>query len=89
MTHHQIIEQTSRVLAELPEAQAAEVLDFADFLRHRQQQYAAADDALLKQQIEQHLETSAAFAFLHDEEEDVYTLADVKFRYQLPPHATE
>ena len=84
MSHQQIIEQTSKLLAELDEAQAAEVLDFATFLRQRQQARAAADDALLTQQIQHHVLTSPAFAFLHDEAEDVYSLADVKFHYDTP-----
>ena len=85
MSHQQIIEQTSQLLAELPEAQAVEVRDFASFLRHRQRAQVAADDALLTQQIQQHVLTTPAFAFLHDEAEDVYSLADVKFRYDAPP----
>ena len=85
MSHQQIIEQTSKLLAELDEAQAAEVLDFATFLRQRQQARAAADDALLTQQIQHHVLTSPAFAFLHDEAEDVYSLADVKFHYDTLP----
>ena len=84
MSHQQIIEQTSRLLAELAEEQAAEVLDFATFLQQRQQQRALADAALLTQQIATHVLTSPTFAFLHDEAEDVYSLADVKFRYDMP-----
>ena len=85
MSRQQIIEETSQLLAELPEAEAAEVRDFASFLRHRQRAQAAADDALLTEQIQEHVMTSPAFAFLHDEAEDVYSLADVKFRYDAPP----
>ena len=85
MSHQQIIEQTSQLLAELPEAQAAEVLDFAAFLRQRQQARIAADEALLLHQIHQHVATADAFAFLHDEAEDVYSLTDVKFHYDAPP----
>ena len=85
MSRQQIIEETSQLLAELPEAKAAEVRDFASFLRQRQQAQAAADDALLTQQIQEHVVTSPVFAFLHDEAEDVYSLADVKFRYDAPP----
>jgi|GEM_PF-339613 len=85
MSHQQIIDETSQLLAELPEAQAAEVLDFAAFLRQRQQARVAAEETLLLRQIAQHLEGAEAFAFLHDEAEDVYSLADVKFRYDAPP----
>jgi len=85
MSHQQIIDETSQLLAELPEAQAAEVLDFAAFLRQRQQARAAAEEALLLRQIGQHVATAEAFAFLHDESEDVYSLADVKFHYDAPP----
>ncbi len=85
MSHQQIIEETSRLLTELPEEQAAEVLDFAAFLRQRQQARAAADNVLLVRQIQEHVMTADAFAFLHDEAEDVYSLADVKFRYDAPP----
>ena len=85
MSHQQIIDETSQLLAELPEEQATEVLNFATFLRQRQQARLVADEALLLQQIQQHVETSEAFAFLHDEAEDVYSLADVKFCYDAPP----
>ncbi|AMR28058.1 hypothetical protein A0257_13800 [Hymenobacter psoromatis] len=85
MSHQQIIDETSQLLAELPEEQAAEVLDFAAFLRQRQQARVTADEALLMQQIQQQIETSEAFAFLHDEAEDIYSLADVKFHYAAPP----
>lgn len=85
MSNQRIIEQTSQLLTELPQEQAAEVRDFAAFLRSRQLARVTADDALLTKQIQHHVETSDAFAFLHDEAEDVYTLADVKFRYDAPP----
>jgi hypothetical protein len=85
VSHQQIIEQTNQLLAELAEEQAAEVLDFAAFLRQRQQVRAAADDALLTEQMQEHVLTSPTFAFLHDEAEDVYSAADVKFRYDSPP----
>ena len=90
MSHQQIIEQTSLLLAELAEEQAAEVLDFATFLRQKQHARAVADDALLVHQIQEHVATADAFAFLHDDAEDVYSLADVRFRYDAPPaDATE
>ncbi len=85
MSHQQIIDETSQLLAELPEEQAAEVLDFAAFLRQRQQARVAADEVLLMQQIQHQVETSETFAFLHDEAEDIYSLADVKFHYDAPP----
>ena len=85
MSHQQIIAQTSQVLQDLAEDQAAEVLDFATFLRQRQQTRAAADAELLRHQIAAHVETADAFAFLHDAAEDVYTVADAAFRYDTPP----
>ena len=86
MSHQQIIEQTSQLLAELAEEQAAEVLDFATFLRQRQRISAAGDDVLLTQQIQQQVATGEAFAFLYDEAEDVYSMADVKFHYDTTPN---
>ena len=58
MSHQQIIEQTSQLLTELSEEQAAEVLNFAALLRQRQQARAAADDTLLLQQIQRQVESS-------------------------------
>ncbi|UYZ62560.1 DUF2281 domain-containing protein [Hymenobacter weizhouensis] len=40
------------------------------------------DDKLLTQQIAAYVENSPVFAFLHDPAEDIYTLDDLKVRYQ-------
>ena len=82
MSRQQLIDQVSQLLTELPEAQAAAVLDFAASLHQRHA--APLPDAVQQPQLH-HLLTADSFAFLHDEAEDVYTLADVKFHYHLPP----
>ncbi len=74
MSRHQLVDQTLQTLQQLPEDKISEVLDFASFVlkRHEEMQ--------LQNGIAKLVETSATFAFLHDEE-DLYTLADLKERY--------
>ena len=72
MTKQLIIEHTLKVINLLPNDKAEEISNFADFI--------------LKQYEEQHLNTgiqqlsinSKAFEFL-EQEEDSYTLSDLKF----------
>lgn len=73
MTKQAIIEHTIEVINQLPEDKAAEIADFADLLIKQQ------DELHLNKDIQQ-LASSKSFDFLNDEE-DLYTLSDLKEVY--------
>ncbi len=58
----------------LPVEKVGEVADFADFVLKKY------EENILQKGIEKLVEQSEAFQFLHDEE-DIYTLADIKEKY--------
>ena len=74
MSRAEIIEKTVNALNKLPESKGEEVADFADFMVKK------TEDQNLQTGIHHMVETSAAFAFLK-EEEDLYTLDDLKEKY--------
>jgi len=74
MTKQTIIERTLKAINQLPEDKAEEISVFADFLIKRYE-----DDKLTKG-IEQLTAGSRAFDFLNNEE-DLYTTADLKEKY--------
>lgn len=74
MTRQAIIDRTIKAINQLPEDKAEEISDFADFLSKRYEEYQ------LQQGIQQLSATSKAFDFLNDEE-DIYTIADLKEVY--------
>jgi hypothetical protein len=74
MSRRQLVENTLSVLNQLPDEKVSEVADFAAFMLKRHEEQA------LQKGIERLVETSGTFAFLH-EEEDLYSLADLKERY--------
>lgn len=59
----------------MPQDKAEEILDFADFIIKRYEEQRLTDD------IQQLTSTSQAFAFLNKEEEDIYSVADLKEVY--------
>jgi hypothetical protein len=70
-----VIEKTIKYLNLLPENKAEEVLDYIEYL------YNKSEDTLLTEGITRLAAQSKSFEFLNDEE-DLYTLDDVKERYQ-------
>lgn len=74
MTRQAIIDQTLRILNRLPEDKAQEISDFAAFVASRYEDY------LLSKGVQQLSKESKALDFLA-EEEDLYTEADLKERY--------
>lgn len=74
MTKQAIIERTLSILNKLPRKGADEVLDFANLLLKRH------EERTLSQGLSQLSAGSAAMDFLQ-EEEDLYTLADLKQVY--------
>ena len=75
MSRHQLVEQALQTINQLPEEKISEVVDFAAFILKKH------EETVLQKGIERLVETSDAFAFLHGEEE-LYTLDDLKERYQ-------
>ena len=75
MSRRQLVEQALQTLEQLPEEKISEVVDFASYILKKH------EETVLQNGIEQLVETSTAFAFLHDEE-DLYTLDDLKERYK-------
>lgn len=74
MTHQTIIEKTLQAINRLPEDKAEEISDFADFVSKRY------EDHKLIESIQKMATDSKTFAFLKDEE-DIYTLSDLKQIY--------
>jgi hypothetical protein len=70
-----VIEKTLKYLNLLPENKAEEVLDYIEYLFNKN------EDSFLTKGISQLAAQSKSFDFLN-EEEDIYTLDDVKERYQ-------
>lgn len=75
MSRHQLVEQALQTINQLPEEKISEVVDFASFVLKRY------EETQLQRGIERLVETSDAFAFLHNDE-DLYTLDDLKERYK-------
>ena len=74
MTRQAIIEQTIRLINQLPQDKAEEISDFADFV------FKKYEDQVLIQGIQQLSMAGQTFQFL-SEEEDLYSVADIKERY--------
>ena len=74
MTKQSIIDQTIDVLNRLPDNKAEEIFDFASYIIKRY------EEQRLSEELQHVITNSQAFHFLH-EEEDVYTAADVKEKY--------
>lgn len=74
MTHQAIIKRTVQVINSLPEDKAEEISEFADFVIKRYEEHK------LTEGIQQLSSNSLSFKFLH-EEEDLYTLKDLKEVY--------
>lgn len=74
MTRQAIIERTVRVINQLPQDKANEISDFADFIIKKY------DDELITNNIQQLATNSNSFDFLN-EEEDLYSVTDLKERF--------
>lgn len=70
----EIIERTLKIIDQLPEDKAAEISDFADFVFKRY------EEQRLTTGIQKMVSESQAFDFLNNEE-DLYTLSDLKEVY--------
>jgi hypothetical protein len=74
MTRQTLIKQTVQTLSRLPHEKVQEVADFAEFL------FKKHDEEILQKGIEKLVSDSRAFEYLH-EEEDLYTVSDLKEKY--------
>jgi hypothetical protein len=74
MTRKAIIERTVQVINQLPQEKAIEISDFADFLIKKY------EEQLITENIQKLVTESKSFRFLNDEEE-LYSLSDLKEKY--------
>ncbi len=74
MTKQSIIERTVEVINRLPNNKAEEISDFADFVIKRY------EDQKLTDELQHIIVNSKTFEFLHHEE-DLYSEADIKEKY--------
>jgi hypothetical protein len=74
MTKQSIIERTVEVINSLPDNKAEEISDFADFVIKRY------EDQRLTEELQHVITNSKTFEFLHHEE-DLYSEADTKEKY--------
>jgi len=74
MTKQAIIERMVEVINRLPNNKAEEIADFADFVIKRHEDY------LLAEGLQHVIASSKTFEFLQ-EEEDLYSVADIKEKY--------
>ncbi len=74
MNKQSIIERTVEVINRLPENKAEEISDFADFVIRRY------EDNRLSEELQHVISNSKTFEFLQHEE-DLYSEADIKEKY--------
>jgi hypothetical protein len=75
MSREDLIQKTVEVLAKLPADKVVEIANFAEYV------FKKHDDDILQKGIEKLVSDSAAFEFLKDEE-DLYTINDLKERFK-------
>jgi hypothetical protein len=75
MTRKVILERTINSLKKLPDQKIDEIADFIDFVlkKHEEEQ--------IKRGIQTLISTSKSFEYLQNEE-DIYTLNDIKVKYK-------
>jgi hypothetical protein len=75
MTKQFILNQAILSISQLPVEKIREVSDYAEYLLKKH------EDKIIQKGINQMVNQSQAYEFLHDEE-DLYTVADLKERYK-------
>ena len=75
MERKELIENTLFKIKQLPDVKIKEIHDFAEFLLMK------IDDQILRQGIQELASSSNAFNYLN-EEEDLYSVNDLKERYK-------
>ncbi|RKD16206.1 hypothetical protein BCY91_04835 [Pelobium manganitolerans] len=74
MTKQALIEKAVKVMQQLPDEKAVEVMDFAEFL------FKQHEESQLRKDIHNMVSNGKTNAFL-EEDEELYTLSDVKEPY--------
>ncbi len=74
MTRQALIERTLQTLSKLPQEKIQEVADFAEFIFKRH------DEEVIQKGIQKLASDSGTYDFLK-EEEDIYTVSDLKEKY--------
>ncbi|MDP3432262.1 MAG: hypothetical protein Q8T04_04765 [Bacteroidota bacterium] len=75
MDRNDLIENTMLKISQLPDFKIREINDFADFLLQK------IDDQILQEGIHELTSKSKVFSYLNDEE-DLYSVNDLKERYK-------
>lgn len=75
MTRETIIQRTLEVLSKLPNERANEIADFADYIMKKY------EEEILQNGIQKLTADSKTFEYLQNDE-NIYTLNDVKERYK-------
>ena len=75
MTREKLMEKTMDALSKLPDKKLKEVSDFAEFLNNK------TEDRKLTEEIQLIGAVSKSFRFL-EEDEDLYSVSDLKERYK-------
>ena len=75
MTREILIKKTIESLSKLPDQKLKAVSDFAEFLLNR------IENQLVTEGIQKLVSDSKAFVFLESEEDDLYSVNDLKERY--------
>ena len=75
MNRKVLIDNTINIIQQLPEVKIKEVNDFASFLLSK------IDDRIIQEGIQKLISDSKSFDFLNDEE-DLYTVNDLKEKYK-------
>jgi hypothetical protein len=75
MDRQVLIDNTIKKITQLPDVKIKEINDFVDFLLSR------IEDKIIQEGIQKMVSDSKSFDFLKDEE-DLYTLNDLKERYR-------
>jgi hypothetical protein len=75
MDRNDLIENTMLKISQLPDFKIREINDFADFLLQK------IDDQILQEEIHELTSKSKVFSYLN-EEEDLYSVNDLKERYK-------
>jgi len=76
ITKETLINKTFDYLNRLPHDKVIEVAEFVEFLYQKHEEY------ILKRGIQKIVSDSKSFQFLEEEEEELYTLDDLKVRFK-------
>ena len=77
MPKQELISRTVDILDKLPMDKIQEINDFADFILER------LDDKTLQDGINQLVQKDKSYQFLEDNEENIYTVEDLKVSYNF------